>query len=103
MDYSVYVTKNFEKEISFLSEKEKRTINKIFQKLKTNPCSGDAIRYKFFREKRLKEKRIYYLVYDDLKIVLIVAFGGKKMQKETIDKIVKNFPKYREYAIKMFS
>ena len=62
---------------------------------------GDQIRYKFFREKRVREKRIYYLVYDDLKIFLMVAIGGKKAQEETIDKIVGYFNEYRKYAEKL--
>lgn len=65
--------------------------------LKENPYVGDQIKYRFFREKRIKEKRIYYLVYDDLSAVLVVAFGGKKAQKETIDEIIKYLPKFKEY------
>jgi len=101
MVYSVYVTETFEKEISGLSDSEKENLKKIFSQLKLNPYVGDQIRYKFFREKRLKEKRIYYLVYDDLSCVLIVAFGGKKIQQKTIDEVVKLFPEFREYAEKL--
>lgn len=59
---------------------------------------GDQLRYRFFREKRIKEKRIYYLVYEDLEAVLVIAFEGKKAQQETIDEIVRLFPEYRNYA-----
>lgn len=52
---------------------------------------------KFFREKRVREKRVYYLVYDDLSAVLIIAFSGKKEQKETIDEIVKYLPEFKRY------
>ena len=45
----------------------------------------------------MREKRIYFLVYDDLSAVLMVAFGGKKAQKETIDKIVELLPEFRKY------
>ncbi len=61
----------------------------------------DQIRYKFFREKRIKEKRIYYLVYDDLMLVLIVAISDKKTQEETINKIVEYFKEYREHSEKL--
>lgn len=101
MAYAVYITESFEKEIGKLSESDKEIIKKTFLQLRENPYVGDQIRYKFFREKRVREKRIYYLVYDDLKIVLIVALGGKKAQEETIDKIVKYFNEYRKYAEKL--
>jgi mRNA-degrading endonuclease RelE of RelBE toxin-antitoxin system len=101
MAYAVYTLNVFDKEMDKLLESDKEIIKKIFLQLKENPRVGDQIRYKFFREKRVREKRIYYLVYDDLKIVLIVAIGGKKAQEETIDKIVRYFDEYRKYAEKL--
>ena len=101
MAYAVYTTESFEDEISNLSDFDKNIIQKIYQRLKENPYSGDQIRYPFFREKRIREKRIYYLVYDDLKMVLMVTIGGKKTQKETIDKIAGYFKEYRKYAEKL--
>lgn len=102
MGYGVYITETFEKEISKISTYEQFLLNKIFIQLKNNPYVGDAIRYKFFREKRLKEKRIYYLIYERLKIVLIIAFSGKKNQQEIIDKIINLLPEYQTYAEKLF-
>ena len=65
--------------------------------MRDNPYVGDQLRYKCLREKRLKEKRIYYLVYDDLMAVLVVAVGGKKTQQETIDYIINCFDQYKIY------
>ena len=101
MSYAVYTLNVFEKEMNKLPEFDKKIIQKIFLQLRENPYVGDMIRYKFFREKRIKEKRIYYLVYEDLNIVLMVAIGGKKAQEETIDKIVCYFDEYRKYAEKL--
>jgi len=101
MVYAVYTLDVFDREMNKLSDFERKIIQKMFLQLKENPYVGDQIRYRFFREKRLKEKRIYYLVYDDLKIVLLVAIGGKKIQEETIDKIVSYFDEYRHYAEKL--
>lgn len=97
MAYAVYTTDSFEKETEKVPESDKEIINKIFLQLRENPYVGDQIRYRFFREKRLREKRIYYLVYDDLSAVLAVAFGGKKAQQETIDEIIKFLPEFRKY------
>jgi mRNA-degrading endonuclease RelE of RelBE toxin-antitoxin system len=101
MTYAIYTLNVFDKEMNKLPESDKEIIKKIFLQLKENPYVGDQIRYRFFREKRIREKRIYYLVYDDLKIVLMAAIGGKKAQEETIDDIVRYFDEYRKYAEKL--
>jgi mRNA-degrading endonuclease RelE of RelBE toxin-antitoxin system len=97
MAYAVYTTDSFEKKIEKISNSDKERIQKLFIQLKENPYVGNQIRYKFFREKRIREKRIYYLIYDDLEAVLIVAFGGKKGQQETIDNIIKTLPEFKAY------
>ncbi|MDO8516556.1 MAG: hypothetical protein Q7S33_00365 [Nanoarchaeota archaeon] len=97
MAYTVYTTESFEKEISKLSSSDKEIIQKIYLQLKDNPYVGDALRYRFFREKRIREKRLYFLIYDELSAVLIVSISGKKIQQETIDYIIKYLPKYKEY------
>ena len=58
---------------------------------------GDSIKYKFFREKRIKEKRIYYIIYEEFSTVLIVAVGGKKEQQNTINEIIKLLPEFKVY------
>ena len=97
MAYAVYTTESLNKELEKLSNSDKERVQKLFLKLKDNPYVGDPIRYKFFREKRIKEKRLYFLVYDDLSAVLIVAFGGKRAQQETIDEIIKCLPEFKIY------
>jgi mRNA-degrading endonuclease RelE of RelBE toxin-antitoxin system len=97
MAYAVYTTARFEKEITKLSDFDKKIIEDIYKQLAVNSYVGDQLRYKFFREKRIREKRIYYLVYDDLSSVLIVALSGKKEQEETIDKIIQNLPEFKIY------
>jgi len=103
MAYAVYITESFEKEVNKLPDSDKEVIKKIFLQLKENPYVGDAIRYKFFREKRIREKRIYYLIYDELSAVLVVAFGNKKAQRETIDEIIKLLPEFKVYIKKLLN
>ncbi len=100
-NYNVYTTESFDRKFSKLSFFEQRKIKKIFRQLKENPYVGDPLQYRFLREKRIKEKRIYYLVYDDLEAVLIVATSEKKNQQETINKIIKNFDEYKIYLEKL--
>src|SRR3990167_7900297 len=53
--YGVYTTKGFDEEVDKLEKIEQERINKLFPKLKENPYVGDPLRYKFFREKRIKK------------------------------------------------
>ena len=96
MSYNVYTTESFDKEIAKFKIDDKR-IQKIFLQLKENPYVGDQLQYKNLREKRMNEKRIYYLVYDYLKSVLVVAVSDKKNQQATINRIIGCFDEYREY------
>lgn len=100
MVYSVYTTESFDKEFNKLPSSDKKIIEKMFSQLKENPNTGDQLRFPFFREKRLREKRVYYLIYDDLSAVLMIAIGGKKAQQSTIDQIVKLLPELKEYMKK---
>ena len=97
MVYAIYTTENFDKEMMKLENPEQERIQKIFLQLKDNPYVGDPLRYKFLREKRIKEKRIYFLIYDDLMAVLIVALSDKKTQQEVIDHIVRDLDLFKSY------
>ena len=99
--YQSYTPASFHKKFSKLSYQEQTRIEIIYKQLRENPYVGDQLRYKFLREKRLDEKRIYYLVYDDLNAVLIVGISDKKTQKETINQIVNFFDDYRLYIEKL--
>ncbi len=103
MAYAVYTTQRFDKELAKLAKEEERRIEKIFLQLKENPYVGDQLQYKNLREKRIKEKRIYYLVYDDLQAVLIVAISGKKNQQATINHIIDSFSEYRIYLERLLN
>jgi len=98
MIYTVYVSEEFKKEMRNLSDEEQNRIKNIFQQLKETPYVGDQLQIKILREKRLEEKRIYYLVFDDLKSVLIVAMSDKKSQQKTIDYILSYIDDYRVYV-----
>ena len=103
MAYAVYGTETFEKEFEKLEKDYQDSIKKILLQLKENPYVGDTIRYKFFREKRIKEKRIYYIIYEEFSSVLIVAVGGKKAQQNTIDEIIKLLPEFKVYMKRLLS
>lgn len=97
MVYAVYTTREFDKEAEKLSKDEQNRIQKIFLQVKENPYVGDQLQIKILREKRIKEKRVYYLVFEDLNSVLFVAVSDKKTQQETINYLIRDISEYRIY------
>lgn len=96
--FKVIGTDTYLKEIGKWSKPEIEAAEKIPEQLKENPFVGQQLRYPFLREKRIKERRAYYLIYEDLNLVLLVAVSGKKDQQSTIDHIVSQFKEYRKVA-----
>ncbi len=97
--YAVFRTRKFDKVLlKMFSEEERKQVENFEQKqLTTNPYTGDPLGYRFFREKKVGGKRVYFLVYDDVKAVLMVGASDKKTQQETIDEIKGTLTEY--YAI----
>lgn len=77
--FTVIGTNTYLKEINKWTKADREAAEKIPKKLAINPFTGDQLSYLFLREKRIKEKRIYYLIYKDLKLVLLVATSGNKI------------------------
>jgi len=100
MIYEIHTAKRFDKEIAKLSDEKNKRIEKIYGQLKENPYLGDQLQIKILREKRLDGKRIYYLVFEDLQAVLMIAISNKKAQQKVIDYIFENVNIFRESIIK---
>ena len=99
--YAVYRTAKFDKEFSkkLSNEEQKEVENLEKNQLTDNPYTGDPLGYRFFREKKLGGKRVYFLVYDDLKAVLMIAISDKRTQQDTINEI-KNMLKDYYFIVK---
>ncbi len=96
--FTVIGTDTYLKEISKWPKADREVAEKIPKNLALNPITGAPLGYSFLREKRFKEKRVYYLVYEDLKLVLLVATSGKKNQQATIDHIKEHLGEFRKVA-----
>jgi|SRR3989344_3487364 len=94
--FKIFRTEEFDKKLLKNFSKTDREQIENFEKnqLVNNPYIGDPLGYKFFREKRIKGKRVYFLIYDDLGIVLMVDLSDKKTQQKTIEKIKENLEEY---------
>lgn len=71
-------------------------MDKELEQLKINLYVGRPLGYKFFREKRVEKYRFYYLIYEELVVVFVIAISDKKDQQSTINKIKSLIPYYRE-------
>ena len=87
VEYKVYRSQSFQGEISKYDKSVLDRIDKIEDKLMFNPNYGTPLGTKWFREARLENYRIYYLIYEDLQAIYMVAISGKKDQQKTINTI----------------
>jgi len=96
MVFEVLETETFSKLFDSLTKDEQGWIKKIIGQLKENAFVGKPLRFPWFREKKYKGKRLYYLVYQNVNRVLLVAFGEKKEQKKIITHIMGNLEEYKK-------
>ena len=85
--HKIYHSEKFDKELEKFGLDFKNQVDKIEDQLIENPYVGDSISVRRFREKRIEKYRIYYLIYEDLKSVFIVAISEKKNQQKVINTI----------------
>ena len=96
--FKVIGTDTYLEELDKWPKFERDIAEKLPKRLAESPFSGSPLGYKFLREKRIKEKRVYYLIYEDLELVLIVATSSKKDQQATIDHIKESLDEFRTVA-----
>ena len=96
--YRVFSTETYDKQVAELPSGYRELIERFERQLAEDPYVGRGLTYRFLREKRIRERRIYYLVYDDLILVLLVGTSKKKQQQKTIQDIKKYLPEFKRLA-----
>lgn len=94
MVYKVFRTDTFKKKYNKLPKEEQGIIDKFIKETLAVDPRGKPLDVHGIMEKKIKGRRIYYIVYDDYLIVLMVAISGKKDQQDTIDMIRKYLPDF---------
>ncbi|MBI2664888.1 type II toxin-antitoxin system RelE/ParE family toxin [Candidatus Woesearchaeota archaeon] len=94
--YKIFTTEEFDKSFEKLDTSIQIMIDNELRQLQENPYAGKPLGYKFFREKKAKNYRVYYLIYEEYVVVFVVAISGKKDQQKAIDKIKLLMPYYKE-------
>lgn len=102
--YKIKATEPFTMQYKqFLDKEELLKFDKFKKKLEINPYIGDQLRVPYVREfKTNKGKRIYFLIYNDIKIILFIAFSNKKKQKITINRIFERLEEFKEYIHNLY-
>ena len=94
--FRIFTTEEFDKDFEKLDASIQRMIDNEIKQLEASPYVGKPLGYKFFREKKVKNYRFYYLIYDEYVVVFVVALSTKKEQQKAIDKIRLLMPYYKE-------
>ncbi len=99
--FVVIGTDTYQEELRKWPKPDQEAAGKIPQHLSENPYVGRQLSYPFLREKRIGGRRVYYLIYDDLKLVLLIATSDKNDQQVTIDYLRENLHEFRIVAEKI--
>lgn len=90
----VLETEPFSEVCAALEKKEQEWIEKIKTQLAGNLNVGKPLRYDWFREKKLDNKRLYFIINENTKKAILLAFGPKKDQQRIINHIIINKERY---------
>jgi len=83
----VYHSARFDEELVKYEKDFQERVDKIEDQLMENPYTGDPLGVRWFREKRYEKNRIYFIIYDDLGAVFMVAISEKKDQQKVINTV----------------
>lgn len=99
--FRVFTTQEFENDFNSLDESDKKRVRKIMRQLKEQGDSvGKPLGRYYFREKRFRNKRLFFLIYKQFTIILAVGISNKKLQQQTINKILSEIKEYEKFIIK---
>ena len=90
----IFETQVFSKIFDSCDPQEKKWINKVKIQLTGNLKVGKPIRFVWFREKKFMNKRLFFLINENSKKVILISFGVKKDQQKIIDHILLNKKRY---------
>jgi len=85
--FKVFHSARFDRELSKQDVNLQNQVDKIENQLVKNPYISRPLNTEWFREKKIKKYRIYYLIYENLESVFMVAMSEKKDQQKVINTI----------------
>ncbi len=98
--FRIFKTHTYDKDYGRLDRSEQLRIDNIIETMfEKGDITGKPLTVPFLREKKLDGKRLIYLVYNNLSIILLVAISNKKTQQATINEILSNLEDYEDYIV----
>ena len=103
--FKILLTVEFERKLADLDKAEQTIVDKVLLQLEssTGTVEKPLCGLPFFREKKFRNKRLYFLVYADKKTILMVSLSNKKAQQETIDTIRVKLIEYKSFVVQTLS
>jgi len=96
--FVVIGTETYLQQLKKWPKADRESAEKLPKHLAENPLAGKPLNYPYLREKRVSGRRIYYLIYPEFRVILLVAVSGKKDQQDTIDHIRMQLEEYKIIA-----
>lgn len=95
--YRIKMTDSFERSFHKLIplNKQEDVKRRIFR-LSEQPHIGKPLGYLFLRELKLGKFRIYYSIYEEEVIIVLIEVSNKKQQQKTIQNIKINLPELKK-------
>lgn len=90
----VLETETFSKLVEVCDGTELQWIEKMKDQLAQNLLVGKPLKFNWFREKKLGNKRLYYIISETKRRAVLIAYGPKKEQQKIIDKIIADKERY---------
>ena len=82
------MTQTLETKLEDTEKSFKEWFEKILDQLTENPFVGKPLSVKWFRKKKFKKYRIYYIIYENIQSVYVVNLSDKKDQQKIINSIM---------------
>ena len=100
--WRIFKTAEFDSDFERLDESERIRVKKVLNQIieKGNEIGKPLSGLRFFKEKKLNGKRLYFLVYLDFKTILILGISTKKAQQRTINEILVKLSEYKTFIDK---
>ena len=102
MRYRIFTTTSLDRKLRKMGFSQWHRLEKLKRKLETDPFTGKRLGKDLF-EKKWGPFRIYYIIFEDILMVVLVEFGNKKEQRRAIYYILANWDQTIQELRKSFS
>jgi len=90
----VLETDTFSQTADSCEKSEREWIDKMRSQLSENLLVGKLLHYEWFREKKFRDKRLFYLINQTTNKAVLIAFGCKQEQEKIIQHFIVNKIEY---------